>query len=402
MSVSDRNVANGGRLHEVLSLAMRALRQPQAGAAGVLSATVSEAGASLGALYVVPPSPGEPELLASAGRHAASLGPPGPVKEDLVPYLREAVLRTGVVTAADGPALPRPWGEYEAASTAAERLAGERAAVLLLAGPRPISENLMTGVIGPLGVLASVLVSSRREETLHRELHQIRQEGALLAASLQHDLRTPLTSIMGCAQTLQERGEELPEEHRAELLEIIVGQSRRLHEMVEEALTRHGGGADAPLRFAPADVRKVCHRVAAAARTARGGEVVIEVAPDTVVTDQARLERALLNLVDNALKYGPADEAVHVAGQQMAGWYTITVADAGPGVSPEMVSALFTPYATDPGRAGGTGLGLHSVASLVRELGGHVSYARQGGWTRFSIALPSDPSAGEGPSGSGA
>lgn len=400
--MSDREVAGSSRLHEVVSLAMRALRQPQSGAAGVLSAAVSEAGASVGALYVVPASPERPELLAAAGRDAATLGPPGAVKEELVPYLREAVLRAGSAAHEDPGALPAPWGEYEAVAAVAARLPGERAAVLLLAGSRPLSEDHLAWTIGPLGLLASLLVSSRREEARYKELREIRQEGALLAASLQHDLRTPLTSIMGCAQTLQERGESLPEERRAELLEIIVAQSRRLHEMIEEALSRHGGGADAPVRLAPVALRELCGRVAAAGRSARGGEIVIEVGPETVVTDQPRLERALLNLLDNALKYSPADEAVHIVGERSEGWYTITVADAGPGVSAEMVSALFTPYATDPGRAGGTGLGLHSVASLVRELGGHVSYARQSGWTRFSIALPEGDAAGEGPSGSGA
>lgn len=260
-------------------------------------------------------------------------------------------------------------------------------------------DGLLSTVVGPLGVLASVLTSSRRVEALHRQVREMRQEGALLAASLQHDLRTPLTSILGCAEILRERHDHLSEERHEELLEIIVAQSRRLNDMIAEALSRHAGGPDVPLRLVPVEVGEICHRVAAAARIARGGEVVIEVEDDQVVTDEGRLERALLNLVDNGLKYAPVGEAVHIVGEGSSSVYTLTVADAGPGVAPEVVSALFTPYASDPERAGAVGLGLHSVASLVREVGGHVSYARQSGWTRFSIILPRIPGREEGSGG---
>jgi signal transduction histidine kinase len=385
--VSERSLGSGVRLQEVLALAMRALRHPQAGIAGVLSAAVSEGGAALAALYLVPPAPGMPELLASAGRDAPSLGAPGPVEEGIVPSLQEVVARTDPSAAGPGH-LAAPWRGYPHAGSSATRLPGDQAAVVLLGGPDPIPEGLLATVVGPLGVLASVLSSSRREEALHRHVREMRQEGALLAASLQHDLRTPLTSILGGAETLRERPEQLSEERRDELLEMIAAQSRRLNQMIAEALSRHAGGPDVPLRLALVDVREVCHRVAAAARTARGGEVVIEVEDDQVVTDEGRLERALLNLVDNALKYAPAGQAAHIVGGGSPSSYTLTVADSGPGVSPEVVSALFTPYASDPERTGGVGLGLHSVASLVRELGGHVSYARQSGWTRFSVILP--------------
>ncbi|HET6770568.1 MAG TPA: ATP-binding protein [Actinomycetota bacterium] len=106
------------------------------------------------------------------------------------------------------------------------------------------------------------------------------------------------------------------------------------------------------------------------------------------MTDTARLERALLNLVDNALKYSPPGHAVHMLGESSDRGFVFTVADCGPGVNPSVVPTLFSAYATDPDRSDGLGLGLHSVAVLVEELGGRVRYARQAGWTRFSIHIP--------------
>jgi signal transduction histidine kinase len=92
--------------------------------------------------------------------------------------------------------------------------------------------------------------------------------------------------------------------------------------------------------------------------------------------------------LDNALKYSPPSQAVHLLGEKENQGFTFTVADAGPGVTPSVVPTLFSAYATDPNRSGGLGLGLHSVSCLADELGGRVGYARHAGWTRFSLHIP--------------
>ncbi|HYH28493.1 MAG TPA: HAMP domain-containing sensor histidine kinase, partial [Actinomycetota bacterium] len=249
----------------------------------------------------------------------------------------------------------------------------------------------------PVALLTTTLVATREVEALRKDLRQVRQDQTLLAAGLQHDLRTPLTSILGCARTLRDRGTSLSAEERTEMLDIIAGQAQRLSEMMSEALDQHREDPDAPVRLREVDVEELARRAAGAARVGRGGEILIEVGTHTVVTDSNRVERALLNLLDNALKYSPSDRAVHLIGEPTADGYAFTVADAGPGVTGSVVPTLFSAYSTDPNRHGGTGLGLHSVAGIAAELGGRVSYSRQSGWSRFTFCIPTpvpSPAAG--------
>lgn len=368
----------------LLGLALRSLRQPQAGLAAVLGGCASELGAHVVALYRLDE---QPELLAGAGRDAAVLGPPGLVDRGLSPVLMQWAQEPEPQDRSSA-GLPEPWGEQTHIVSLTGHLPADDVVLLVIGGPvAPQPESIRVAMSGALA-LANAHLSARREEEYLREMRRSRQESALLAAGLQHDLKTPLTSILGCARTLRERAADMEEAQREELLDIIAGQARRLSEMVEEALTRHEEGPDAPVRMTQVDAQALATRVARAATGARSGETEVRVDPGPLVTDELRLERALLNLVDNALKYAPPGQPVQILGEQTGQFFSFTVADAGPGVAPEVAHALFTPYARDPNSTDSTGLGLHSVAQLVDELGGRVSYTRQAGWTRFSIALP--------------
>ncbi|HEX6208214.1 MAG TPA: ATP-binding protein, partial [Actinomycetota bacterium] len=290
---------------------------------------------------------------------------------------------------------PEPWSSFPRQAHAVDRLPLGGALVVLAAGEGLLDRDVLLRVMGPLDLLVTTMAVMGRQERLEAELLRIRQEQALLAASLQHDLRTPLTSVLGAAQTLLDRSASLSAEQRAELLEVIAAQAERLNEMIGETIARHDAGPDVPVRMTLVDPAAVARRVCGAARSARGGEIAIDVEPTPFLCDESRLERALLNLVDNALKYAPDGTEVHVIGARAGGTYTFTVADAGPGVASEVAAAMFSPYVTDPSRDDGTGLGLHSVTHVMEELGGKVSYARASGWTRFSLALPwREPDAG--------
>lgn len=166
---------------------------------------------------------------------------------------------------------------------------------------------------------------------------------------------------------------------------MIVAEAEQMTEMVADSLRRDEYGPDAPTQLQPVDPVDVAESVAEAARQARGGEVILGVSEQTLVTDKTRLTRALLNLVDNALKYTPDGSPVRVSGRRDGEHYKFVVADSGPGVPEDMIPALFRPFTTDPHRRDGTGLGLHSVATIAGELGGRVAYARRDGWTTFSL-----------------
>lgn len=372
-------------LEEGIALALRAVRQPRTGVAAVLSVAAREMRADLVAAYLLGGLAGRPaELVAAAGLLSSDLGPPGPVDEQTSAVL-QGCLQDAV---SEDSFFPEPWSSLPRRAHQVGRVPLGGALVVLAAGRGPLDRDVLPRITGPLGLLVATMAVMERQEELEQELLRIRQDHALLAAGLQHDLRTPLTSIIGAAQTLRDRTASLSREQHTELLEVISSQADRLNEMIGETLVRHAAGPDVPVRRTLVDPLMVASRVCRAARSARGGEVAIDVEAAPFLCDESRLERALLNLVDNALKYAPQGTEVHVVGVRAGDTYTFTVADAGPGVAPEVAVAMFSPYVTDPSRDDGTGLGLHSVARAMEELRGKVSYARAGGWTRFSLALP--------------
>jgi signal transduction histidine kinase len=388
-SAETESPRGSGSLEDTITLALRAVRHPETGVAALLAGATRELGGRMSAVYLAPAGPGPAELLAVGGPDAAPLGAPGPVEGPMAESVRLLVLETApICTDAPSDRLPEPWNGFEHLGRIATPLPSGEACLLMVAGSVRMEGDALRRTSAPIAVLASALVSGREVERLRHELHQLRQERSLLAAGLQHDLRAPLSSILGCAATIRERFDVLKPSDREEMLDVIENQGQRLNAMIAQALNREASGPSTPLRLAKTNLGEVAAKVASAARTGRPGQILIEVPETFLVTDTARLERALLNLVDNGLKYSPPGHAVHVLGESTDRGFVFTVADCGPGVNPSIVPTLFSAYATDPNRSDGLGLGLHSVAALIEELGGRVRYARQAGWTRFSIHIP--------------
>ena len=202
-------------------------------------------------------------------------------------------------------------------------------------------------------------------------------------ADVAHELRTPVTALMGEASLLAGHLDRMPPESRrpAELLIADVGRLRRLVEDLME-ISRFDAGAES----VQAEEVDVAALVRAAVR-ARGWEDRVRLEGDglRVTSDPRRLERIVANLVDNAFEHGGSSVSVRIGEDE------IEVADDGPGIPNEHLPHVFERfYKADASRSGsGTGLGLAIARENALLLGGELDVASEPGQgTCFTLRLP--------------
>ena len=227
-------------------------------------------------------------------------------------------------------------------------------------------------------------------------LARSRERQRQLVADASHELRTPLTSLRTNIELLQrsERtGRPLPERDRARLLADVNSQLVELGEIVGELVDL---ARDEPA-VAPVDrlwVDEVVERAAERARPRNPGVPVVVVAERAGVTGRApELERAVLNLLDNALKFSPPGSTVRAEVHPCPGGVEVSVLDQGPGISDADLPHVFERFWRSPSARSlpGSGLGLAIVADAVRRHGGQVRLERaEGGGTVARIRLPAN------------
>ncbi|MFO1245567.1 MAG: ATP-binding protein [Ramlibacter sp.] len=248
----------------------------------------------------------------------------------------------------------------------------------------------------------AMLQTLRTQWTTLRRLDHFRREGV---SNLSHDLRSPLTATAACLETLQNRWDEpgaqagnrelvtvaLRNTHNAARLVRSLGD---LAQLDEPAFTLRTSGLDmaellndVAMRFAS---RASAHGVALEAEEPDG--------PVVAVVDNELLERALANLVDNALKFCPAGGRITLTARADAGQVRLTVRDTGPGIALAAQPHLFDRFyqaraSTAPATGeGGKGLGLAIVKRIAELHGGSVEIdSREGHGTAVTIILPENP-----------
>ncbi len=243
-------------------------------------------------------------------------------------------------------------------------------------------------LIGALIVLHDV-TRLRRLEVMRREF----------VANVSHEIKTPITAIKGSVETLLESGETDPQQV-SRFLQIIGRQADRLHAIVEDLLSLARIEQDAERdRVAvepgrPAEV--IDSAIEAVQLQADARQIEIRRTSDDQVEgifNAPLLEQALVNLLDNAIKYNPAGTTVQVAAQTHGDELVIAVADDGVGIEPEHLPRLFERfYRRDKARSraqGGTGLGLAIVKHIAQAHQGRVSVdSRPGHGSTFRLHLP--------------
>jgi two-component system sensor histidine kinase MtrB len=220
------------------------------------------------------------------------------------------------------------------------------------------------------------------------ELREAQSRQRRFVSDVSHELRTPVTALVNEAELLRPRLEGLDADGRR-LGELLLADVARLRGLVEDLmeLSRFDAGAER-VNTREVDVvgfvrRIVAQRLPAATLVTPGPAV-------SLLTDPARLERILGNLLDNAREHG-AGAQVEVVVEQTLGGVLVRVADRGPGVPPEQLERMFDRFEkADPSRrAGGSGLGLAIARENATVLGGSLAArARAGGGLVFEVYVP--------------
>lgn len=220
-----------------------------------------------------------------------------------------------------------------------------------------------------------------------------------LLASISHDFRTPLASILGASTSLIDFGDRLRPEQRIDLLSSIREESERLDGMVRNLLsiTRLEAGA-LDIRKDWVDIGEILERlVDQAKRRGIGGMLKVAMPGDLplIRADASLIEQALANVVANAARYGGPEARILLTARQEDGRLRLVVEDDGPGIPPEILPRAFDKFVRGARAVGdggdGSGLGLAITQGILTLHGGMAeaeSPIANGHGTRITLWLP--------------
>jgi two-component system sensor histidine kinase KdpD len=244
--------------------------------------------------------------------------------------------------------------------------------------------------------LETLLTAAREREGLEAqviETRALRRSNVVKTAllrSVSHDLRSPLTAIAAAAGGLTSTS--LGEDARAELISVITTESERLNRMVDNLLDLsrvQAGQLEPQPDWCSADelVESALNEV----EPPPGGfDVSIEPSLPMFRTDPTQIERALANVIENAVHHA-GEDPVAVAAERIGDEIRIRVSDRGPGISREELERIFEPFHTAGDRSGGTGLGLAIARGFVEANHGTLrAQSLPGQGAAFTIRLPHD------------
>ena len=236
------------------------------------------------------------------------------------------------------------------------------------------------------------LAEEARSAAVEIETERLRSS---LLSSVSHDLRTPLGVITGATSTLLQDDATLDAATKRDLLETAHEEAERLNRLVRNLLdmTRLASGAIRPNKeWHPLDeiIGVALHRLEP---RLVGRKINVELPSDLppIPLDDLLVEQVFINLLENAIKYTPADSPIDIVASHRAGEVEIEVADRGPGVPDAERDHVFEKFyrLTREGTHGGAGLGLAICRGLVEAHGGRIWVEdRKGGGSRFRFTLP--------------
>jgi signal transduction histidine kinase len=310
-------------------------------------------------------------------------------------------LITVTVTAPDGGTFFASDTMAPSAPSATARLSARYGSLVVHATIRPdqVGSLLVGGLprsrlpflLGLLLLAAALMVVAVAQLRREAELARLRAEWI---ASVSHELRTPLAQIRLYQDTIRLGRARTAEDHAWALAQVD-RETTRLSHLVEKVLSFSRFGRDVGPAPQPADLAAEAHRIVeefrplAASRQATIETAIEQVPPVPLRRDALR--HILLNLLDNAVKYGPTGQTVQVTVHREDGHVMLAVADHGPGVPHHERAAVWRAFArgTTGADQGGSGIGLTIVREVAGQHGGRAWVEdAPGGGARFVVALP--------------
>ncbi|AEJ38971.1 sensor histidine kinase [Sulfobacillus acidophilus TPY] len=255
-------------------------------------------------------------------------------------------------------------------------------------------ESVRAEVQGPTEVQALAVEFNRLQDRIERQMEQLRREAEArdaLLAHVAHDLRTPLTSIRGFLEAIEDGVATGEQQKRA--IHVAWEETLRLQRLVDRLLkaTRIWSQTGSRERLAlQAWVGKTIERVRPVADRAQVGVVWQNRQDGVMWGNEDYLMEALMNVLDNAIKWSPPGSTVEVISDVVDGQAVIEVDDQGPGIPDELLPRVFERFVTgDLSRQGSSGLGLAIVEDVVRQHQGSVVIERRPeGGTRVTLRFP--------------
>ena len=260
----------------------------------------------------------------------------------------------------------------------------------------PEGRRLLDALLGQAAIAIERTALSHEMEAARVETETERLRSALLA-SLSHDLKTPLAAILGAATTIREYGSLIDARAGGDLIETIETEAARMSRFVSNLLdlSRLESGA---IRIDASPVDLADQAASAAARTrhligARTLTLDVPASLPMVSADALLLEQVLVNLIENAARYTPADATISIAARRSEAGVTLDVGDNGPGIAAADLPRLFEPYfraADRDRRSAGAGLGLAICRGVMRAMGGAIEARNRetGTGAIFTLTFP--------------
>jgi PAS domain S-box-containing protein len=234
--------------------------------------------------------------------------------------------------------------------------------------------------------------SEQREREAAERLRALDDMKNTFLAAVSHELRSPLTSILGLSLTL-ERAPGMETEDREDLLRRLAANARKLDRLLKDLLDidRLSRGIVSP-QYRTIDLGALARRTIENLEPLADRAIVADVAPLILTADPAKIERILENLLMNAVRHTTSDRTIWLRIQPADGGALISVEDEGPGVPRELREAIFEPFRQGPtasSHSPGTGIGLSLVARFAELHGGRAWVEdREGGGASFRVFIP--------------